>query len=420
MSSEFRLQDPGEGIAEAEIVEVHVEAGGEVREGEPLLSVETDKAIVDIPSPFTGRVEELRVKQGDVANVGDVLLTYRASGEPAAESPAPARTEEATEAVGGKAEPPPEPRETQAGPVPAAPSTRRLARELGVELRQIAGSGPGGRVTEQDVRNAAGGAEQPAAPEPEKRPPPPPAPAADRDAWGPVEHTPLASIRRITAQRTQEAWQRIPHVTHHDLADITELERFRRAHKGQVAEAGGKLTFTAIMMKAVVAALKAFPRFNASLDEAENRIVLKRYYHIGVAVDTEQGLLVPVVRDVDRKSLTELAVELKQLADRTRDGKASREELQGSSFTITNIGSIGGTGFTPIINAPEAAILGMSKSQLTPVVKGDLDRHQTRVRLLLPLSLAFDHRLNDGADAARFVRHLIETLADPERLLLNV
>jgi pyruvate dehydrogenase E2 component (dihydrolipoamide acetyltransferase) len=234
-----------------------------------------------------------------------------------------------------------------------------------------------------------------------------------------VEEVPLRSVRRATAREMARAWAEIPHVMHHDFADVTALERFRRAHADAVAEDGGKLTLTVLVLKALAAALRAMPRFNASLDAEGETIILKHYCHIGVAVATDQGLLVPVVRDVDRKSLRELAVELTEQAHRARAGELERDAMQGGSFTLTNVGGIGGRLFTPIIRHPEAAILGLARARLTPTATGELDAPQISARLHLPLCLAFDHRLNDGAEAARFMNHILDSLQDPESLLLS-
>jgi pyruvate dehydrogenase E2 component (dihydrolipoamide acetyltransferase) len=329
--------------------------------------------------------------------------------------------------------------------VAAAPSTRRLARELGVDLRQVRGSGPGGRVTPEDVRSFTGDGARaepakaepvPAEPErpreePARRPageevsgirstavPVPPLP--DFQRWGQVERMPLRSVRRATAKHMALAWSQIPHVSHQDQADVTELDALRNRYKGEVAEQGGSLSLTVFVLKAVIAALKAHPRFNASLDADAGEIVLKKYYHIGIAADTERGLLVPVIRDVDRKSIRELALELKQLVERTREGKAELEEMQGGTFTITNPGPLGGTAFAPIVNYPEVAILGMAQARWQPVVRGEGPQARIEPRLIMPLILAFDHRVVDGADAARFVTMVIELLESPERLLIGV
>ena len=452
MSREFRLQDPGEGIHEAEIVEVSVSAGDRVEEGDTVLAVETDKATTELPSPYSGAVESVAVAVGDLVRVGDLLVTFagpepeRAEEEEKKPEPAEKQAKDLEEPGEGSEEGSATPKQQddsqkaatresgrREGPVPAAPSTRRLARELGVALDAVEGSGPGGRVLAEDVRafaeegEAAREEKEPAEARRRKAPEGEPAKAPsdayelpDFSRWGEVERVPLRSIRRATAREMARSWSEIPHVMHHDLADVTELERFRRDHADAVEQAGGKLTLTVLVMKALVGALRAFPRFNASLDRDEETIVLKHYFHLGVAVAAEQGLLVPVVRDVDRKSLVELAAELVGLAERARAGELGREEMQGGTFTLTNVGGIGGTLFTPIIRHPEAAILGLGRAELRPVAQGDPEDPKLSARLLLPLCLAFDHRLNDGAEAAAFVNHLIDSLQDPESLLLVV
>jgi pyruvate dehydrogenase E2 component (dihydrolipoamide acetyltransferase) len=486
MSRAMRFTDPGEGIHEAEIVEILVQAGDEVQEGDGLLAVETDKATTELPSPYAGRIADIAVAVGDQVRVGDVLLTFDGDGngdgddgdggrwrppdeaspdepppdeaerkgapgaqsadaEPESRGGTPASTEDRDAGEGhdsGGAAPRQRTKGDRQGPVPAAPSTRRLARELGVALERIDASGPGGRVLAEDVRSAAqrGGTEtgserpsgkkerraaerMPSRNRPKERPARRSAPVyepPDFSRWGPVEEVPLRSVRRATAREMARAWAEIPHVMHHDLADVTALERFRRTHADAVAEDGGKLTLTVLVLKALAAALRAMPRFNASLDAEGETIILKHYCHIGVAVATDQGLLVPVMRDVDRKSLRELAVELTEQAQRARAGELEREAMQGGSFTLTNIGGIGGRLFTPIIRHPEAAILGLARARLTPTATGDLDAPQISARLHLPLCLAFDHRINDGAEAARFMNHILDSLQDPESLLLSV
>lgn len=462
MRLEFKLPDLGEGIHEAEIVEVLVAVGDHVEDGHTVLIVETDKATTEVPSPATGVVEEIRVKPGDTVTVGMVLMVFTVAGgaeakpaekaeTPAAgvkEKPVPATVEEKQKVA--PAEPPkaaPQPMaepgyEAPEGPVPAAPSTRRIARELGIDLRKVPPSGEGGRVTTEDVKAYAERGGEAAAASPESAPavkpgapaaPVPPlaeaaAPALPSDLpplpdfarWGDVEREPLKGIRRATARNMAVSWSRIPHVSHQDVADITELEAFRRKHKDEVKAAGGGLSMTVFVLKAAVLALKAFPRFNSSLDTAKEEIVLKRYHHIGVAVDTDRGLIVPVLRDVDCKSLTQLSIELNDLVARTREGKIDAEALQGGSFTITNVGILGGTGFTPIVNYPQVAILGMGKARMEPVVKGGMDAPEIVPRLMLPLIIGFDHRVVDGADAARFVNKVIECLENPEHLFLEM
>jgi pyruvate dehydrogenase E2 component (dihydrolipoamide acetyltransferase) len=447
MPREFKLPDPGEGIHEAEIVEVLVSEGDRVEDGQLILVVETDKAATEIPSPLDGVVQSIPVKVGDVVKVGEVLMTFLEEGEEAEAAPeeraakqekekreeekAEAAKEEESKAAAAKEtkETRPEPEEGEEEPVPAAPSTRRLARELGVELREVTPSGPQGQITAEDVR--AHSKEKP-----EKRPPekPPEEEAEEREVsrtvqvevpslpdfsrWGSVERKPLRSIRRATANRMALAWSQIPHVTHEDVADVTELEEFRGKHQDEIKAEGGKLTLTMFILKAAVAALKEHPRFNASLDVDKGEIILKNYYHVGVAVATERGLIVPVVRDVDRKSITELALELSELAERTREGIVEREDLAGGTFTITNVGPLGGTGLTPIVNYPQVAILGLAQARLQPVVQGDLDNYRVEPRLMLPLCLGFDHRIADGADAAHFINAIIEALESPDKLMM--
>jgi pyruvate dehydrogenase E2 component (dihydrolipoamide acetyltransferase) len=283
-----------------------------------------------------------------------------------------------------------------------------LARELGVDLTHVPGSAPGGRITPEDVKAFVRQQEaQPAARGPGLQPPPLP----DFERWGPVERRPMDAVRRKTAEQMSLAWSLIPHVTQHDQADITDLEAFRKQQDGR----GPKLTITAFALKAVAIALQQFPQFNASIDTKAAQLIWKRYYHVGIAVDTERGLVVPVLRDVDKKSVLELAEELNAAAERTRQRKIQAEELRGGTFTITNLGGIGGTGFTPIVNYPEVAILGLSRSRLQPVV------HEGHIvpRLILPLSLSYDHRVIDGADAARFTRRLAEMLEKPLEMLLH-
>ena len=314
--------------------------------------------------------------------------------------------------------------------MPASPATRRVAKELGVDLAEVPPSGEDGRVLVDDVRAFA---EKRKAvehkPKREKKAPEPergrmagakPAELPDFAKWGPVEREPLRSIRRATARRMALSWSQIPHVTHQELVDITELEVVRRRHEDQIEEQGGKLTLTAFVLKAAAAALSRHPRFGASLDWEAQELVLKHYCHIGVALDTDRGLLVPVIRDVDRKNVTELAIELHQLASRIRDEGASPKELAGGSFTITNVGGLGGTGFTPIINYPQVAILGLARARLQPVAEGTIDDHRIVARLMLPICVAFDHRVADGAQAARFTREITNALTDPEQFALMV
>lgn len=421
MTRSFRLPDLGEGIHEAEILAIPVTPGQKVREGDIILEIETDKAAVEIPSPFAGTVADILVEVGAKAVVGDVLMTFQTDGEQISASPNATPPPEKTQPV----------RDYGQRPVPASPSTRRLARELGIDLRAVKPTGAGGVVTKEDVEAQARHQEQPAPPPPAAPPSPPiarvqpPAPVLtdlpDFSRWGPVERLPFRSIRRATAAQMTTAWTQIPHVHCQDSVDITRLEAFRHKHKAEIAASGGRLTMTVFAMKAVTTALKTYPRFNASLDLTAQEIIVKNYFHIGIAVDGESGLVVPVIRDVDRKSIKDLAIEVDGVIARVRAGKQSREELQGGTFTITNAGALGGSHFSAIINYPEVAILGLGQGRMQPaVVTNDRGRHEIVPRLLMPIVLCFDHRVVDGGDAIRFLRLVIDALEDPDELLITM
>ncbi len=434
MARSFKLPDLGEGIHEAEIIEILVSAGDEVEEGDSILVAETDKAAVEIPSPYTAEITSIEVEVGQIVNTGDVIMVFSGKEEEGPveeeveEEKAPPEAVEAAEKEEVKA--PVQPERERGKPVPASPATRRLARELGVDLSQVPPTGDAGRVTSEDIRAFAERPEGERAPTArEERLPtegvPEFIPAGrvptlpDFTRWGEVERVPLRSVRRATARQMALSWSQVPHVNHQDEVDITELERFRKEHKAEIEELGGKLTPTVFAMKAVIVALKKHPRFNASIDPESEEIILKHYYHIGVAVDTDRGLLVPVIRDVDKKSITQLSIELYELAQRTREGEATLDELQGGTFSITNIGVLGGTGFFPIINFPEVAILGMARAQWKPVVhKNEEGEFITETKFILPLMMAFDHRVVDGADAARFMNVVKQALQNPANLLL--
>jgi len=426
MARAFKLPDLGEGVHEGEVLAVHVSVGQEVKEDDIILEVETDKAAVEIPSPFTGTVAEVLVKAGDTVKVGDVMITF-SNGEAAdgvetekpVEAPAEATLAEAEVTVAETAK--------RKGPVPASPATRRLARELSVDLHRLTPTGPSGLVTADDVRAfAETGPETvgpPAVPDaiPEAEVIIPSPTLPDFSRWGPVKRVPFRSIRRATAKQMVIAWTQIPHVTSQDEVDITKLEAFRQKHKVDIEAEGGRLTMTVFALKAVATALKTYPQFNATLDVAAGEIVLKNYFHIGVAVNTDNGLIVPVVRDVDRKSIKELAIELHDLVQRTRSRKVSLEELQGGTFTITNAGAMGGGYFAPIINFPEVAILGMGQGRLQPaVIDKDNGEHEIAARLIMPIVLCIDHRVLDGADAIKFLKMVIEALEDPDELLISM
>jgi pyruvate dehydrogenase E2 component (dihydrolipoamide acetyltransferase) len=416
MAQEFRLPDLGEGISEGEILKVLVAEGDTVQEDQPLFEIETDKAAIEVPSPYAGRVARIHVRPGDRVPVGAVLITY---GDNAGSG---TRTETAR----SEPHPPIAPEAQAQRQVLATPATRRLARELDVDLGDVQGTGPDGRVLSQDVETAA--QHRAVATATAGTPYLEPArgaamrtreiqipPLPDFAQWGPVERTPLRAVRRRIAEHMTIAYALIPHVSHFDRADITDLEAFRRRHQQEGREHAARLTLTTFVLKAAVAALKRHPRFNASLDDTAGELVLKHYYHLGVAVDTDRGLIVPVIRDVDRKSIWEIATELARLSERTRAAQIGLQELRGGTFTVTNIGSLGGTGLVPIVNHPEVAILGLARARQEPVVRDG----QIVPRLMLPLSLTFDHRIADGADAARFVTDLVSDLEDPDRLLLD-
>jgi pyruvate dehydrogenase E2 component (dihydrolipoamide acetyltransferase) len=430
MAKAFKLPDLGEGIHEGEILSVRVSVGDKVNEGDIILEVETDKAAVEIPSPYTGVIEEVLIKPGDTVKVGDTMMTFRVEGEAAAPEPEKPEKKPPEKKLPEKkpAEPAGPTEVRREGPVPASPATRRLARELGVDLSFVTPTGPGGLVTAEDVRGFAEGKEKP--PEkpiekPEEKPeevrplvvPAPKLP--DFSKWGPVERIPLRSVRKVTAKQMALAWSQIPHVSNHDVADMTKLEAFRKKHKAEIDSKGGKLTHTVFALKAVATALKAFPRFNATIDTEAGEIILKHYYHIGVAVATDDGLIVPVIRDVDRKSVSDLSVELKLLAEKTRARKVTLDELQGGTFSITNVGPMGGGQFVPIINYPQVAILGMGAAGMQPkVVGGEKEGFRIEPRLVMPLVVCIDHRILDGADAIPFMRMIVELLEDPEELFM--
>lgn len=446
MATELKLPELGENIHSGNVVKVLVKPGDKIEKDQPVIELETDKATIEVPSSQSGTVKEVRVKEGGKASVGEVILIFggdsaQAEAPPAeiankeeakpeekvVEKPAPEPKRKAQDqpqaaaAVGSNQAPPPlyplpapEPAEA-AHPAPAAPSVRRFSREIGIDINQVPGSGPGGRISIQDVKNFAKSLNQAAS---QKM-----APGIvlaggalpDFSKWGQVERQAMNNIRLKTAQHLSLAWNTIPQVTQFDKADITELEAHRKDFSAKVESAGGKLTVTAILLKVAASALRVFPQFNASIDMTRNEIVYKKYIHVGVAVDTDRGLLVPVIRDVDKKNILQISVEMNQLAEKARNRKLTLEEMQGGTFTITNLGGIGGTGFSPIVNHPEVAILGVSRGNVEPVfIDGKFEP-----RTMLPLSLSYDHRLIDGADAARFLRWVAKALQDPFLMALE-
>ena len=470
MATPFNLPALGENVDAGTVVGILVAVGDQVEENQPVLEIETDKANLEVPSGFSGVVTEILVENGATAEVGAPVLMYEeGAGEDAAggEAGAADATSEAAEAADAEADgeaetegaaeatrepaqptpsappatsaspepstppaadagspektaapPPPAPvvpsaTSTSGAPVPAAPSVRRFAREIGLDIGQVPGTGPDGRISVEDVKShsrqlSAGRA--PGGPAPSA-----PATLPDFAKWGPVETEPMSNLRRAAAEHLSAAWTNIPHVTYADKADVTDMEALRKQFGPAAEAAGGKLTMTAIALKIVAAALKRFPLFNASVDMAGQEIIHKKYYHVGVAVDTDRGLVVPVIRDVDRKNMVELSVELSEIAARARDRKLSPDDMQGSTFTISNLGGFGGTFFAPIINAPDVAILGLARSRMEQVfVDGAF-----QPRLMLPLMISYDHRLIDGADGARFMQWLVQAFEEPFLLSLE-
>ncbi len=424
---DFVLPNLGEGIESGVVVSINVKAGDSIKKGQELLTVETDKAAMPLEADADGRVEELKVKAGDKVAIGAVLLVI--GGSAGAPTVLPAKVEATPTPrpeVAARLEPVAANGSVHSkgtvhgnGPIPAGPATRRYARQHGVNLAEVSGTARGGRVTVDDVRgHIRNRMNQPAAGSPMPRggsgqviaPPLP-----DFSRYGPIEKKPLSNIRKKIAENLTIAWNVAPAVTQFDLADITDLEAGRKRITEGLAKGSPKVTMTVLAVKAVVAALKEFPSFNASIDLANGEAIYKQYFHIGIAVDTERGLVVPVIRDADKKSIRDLATEIATLAEKARAGKLAIDEMRGGTFTITNLGGIGGTAFSPIINYPEVAILGLSRSAIQPAWRDN----QFIPRLMMPLSLTYDHRIIDGADGARFTTRLAQLFSDPIRLLME-
>ncbi len=504
MLKEVTLPGISENVDSGEVIGVLVSVGDVVEKDQPVVELETEKAAFEVPAPERGRVAEIDVKQGQTVKVGEVLVKLQTDGElapgPKPPEKRPAEPQVVAEVVEEPATPPPpeveqervaqppsagapagrgrEPTVTPEGggatrmagapgepekpasavPVAAAPSVRQLARELGLDIAEVPGSGPGGRITAEDVKQyargiisggaaparAVGGVPVPGAVRP----------LPDLSQWGDIERQPMSKTRRTIADTLSYGWSHIPHVAQYDRADITDLESFRKAQAADVDKAGGKLSLTSIAVKIVAAALKVFPQFNASLDEQKDEIVYRKYCHIAVAVDTERGLLVPVIRDVDRKSISQISVELAQLAAKARNRQITADELMGGCFTVSNLGGLGGTSFAPVVYWPQVAILGIARSSWEPVVwrgrpglasrvepdtqrpfgprppssrgqdardtqgQDALTTSAIQERLILPLSLSYDHRVIDGADGARFLHWIAQALEQPLRMLL--
>ncbi len=437
---EMKLPDLGENIESADVLNILVKAGDSIEKDQGVLEIETDKATIEVPSSVNGTVKEVLVKSGEKAKVGQAILKVETSSDSQQESkkettkeaeptskqeeqePAKQESEQEKETATGQKEKF-QPGEIDEQPpirknaAPAAPSVRRIAREIGIDIQQVPGTGPNGRISMDDVkgfakklnegRESSGfsslGIKAEALP--------------DFSKFGEVEVKPMNKIRSVTADHLSYAWNVIPHVTQFDKADITELEKIRKQFNPAVEKAGGKLTVTSILIKIITSALKVFPQFNSSIDLQKKEIIYKKYFNIGIAVDTPNGLIVPVLKNVDKKNLTELSVEMNMLAEKARNRKASLDELQGACFTITNLGGIGGTSFTPIVNSPEVSILGVSRGNYEPVY--DKVTKEFEAKLMLPLSLSYDHRIIDGADAARFLRWVCEALEQPIKIMVE-
>jgi pyruvate dehydrogenase E2 component (dihydrolipoamide acetyltransferase) len=459
--TEFKVPELGENVAGGDVMRVMVNVGDTVARDQPVLELETDKATIEVPSSVAGTVKEVRVKKGDTVKVGAVVLTVEEAGGNGASSPKAAKAEEkpvapppqkAESAAAAEAKPAAEARvlpmpqrgapETAAAPAPpppvrpdgngargavapASPAVRRLAREIGVSIDEVQGTGPAGRISQEDVKEharrilssvsstvaggAAAGAGRAVRPLP------------DFQKWGDVDRQPLTNIRRVTAEHLSYAWNAIPHVTQFDKADATELETLRKKFKDQIAKAGGNLTVTAMLVRILANAVRKFPQFNASIDLEHGELIYKKYVNVGVAVDTDRGLLVPVIRNADQKNISEISIEINQLAAKARDRKLTIEEMSGGGISISNLGGIGGTYFTPIVNWPEVAILGVSRTITEPVWNPASGRGREpgfEPRQMLPLSLSYDHRVIDGADAMRFLRWVVEAIEQPFLLSL--
>jgi pyruvate dehydrogenase E2 component (dihydrolipoamide acetyltransferase) len=454
--TEFKIPELGENVASGDVTRVLVNVGDTIARDQPVVELETDKATIEVPSSVAGVVKEIRVKKGDKVNVGAVVLMVDATSDGGADKSAspepPPPPAEAAQPSAPAPAPSPAPVATAPAPAtgptrivpmpvrsapdvaaapvvvarmdgergpaaPASPAVRRLAREIGVDINAVQGTGAVGRITQEDVKEharrilssvgAAGAAGAGLAARAGR-------PLPDFQKWGEIERQPWSNIRRSTAEHLSYAWTTIPHVTQFDKADVGALEELRKQFKEKVAQAGGNLTITAMLVRVLATAVRKFPQFNAAVDVERGEIVYKKYVNVGVAVDTDRGLLVPVIREADTKNIMEIAVELQRLAERARDKKLSLDEMSGGGITISNLGGIGGTYFTPIVNWPEVAILGVSRGASEPVWKDG----RWEPRQMLPLSLSYDHRVIDGADAMRFLRWVVEAIEQPFLLSL--
>lgn len=455
MSKEFKVPELGENVESASVAGILVSEGDHVEKEQPVVELETDKAAAEVPCDSSGVVEKVHVKEDDEVKVGQVLLTLKEEGgennkdsqtqaktdngqkskseqEPGQDSGKEKTAKPAEKEPESKAAKKPEKKESEdkkeekdeeskrtpesgkkakaqqhgTTPVAAAPSVRRLAREIGVDINSVNGSGPNGRISAEDVKDHARSGKQ------DESSSPAPAKLPDFSQWGGTEHKPMSKVRRLTAENMSRAWSLAPQATQFGKADVTEVEKLRQQFKKDAEDAGGHLSLTVILVKAVVSALKKFPRFNASVDGARNEIVYKQYYNIGIATDTERGLLAPVIRDADCKNIIDIAVAIKDLTDRARRGQLKADEMQGGCMTITNAGALGGDIFTPIVNWPEVAILGVARTSIEPEFRDG----RFRPRTMLPLALSFDHRVIDGADGVRFMQWLVSAIEDPVKM----
>ncbi|MFW5871279.1 MAG: dihydrolipoamide acetyltransferase family protein [Verrucomicrobiota bacterium] len=442
MSKEFKVPELGENVESASVAGVLVSEGDHVEKEQPVVELETDKAAAEVPCDSSGVVEKVHVKEDDEVKVGQVLLTLKEeggennknsqtqakadagekdkseqdsgqdSGKEQTAKPAKKESEDKKEKKDEENKGAPEsgektrPQQYGTTPVAAAPSVRRLAREIGVDINSVNGSGPNGRISAEDVKNHARSRRQ------DESSSSAPAKLPDFSQWGGIERKPMSKVRRLTAENMSRAWSLAPQATQFGKADVTEVEKMRQQFKKDAEDAGGHLSLTVILVKAVVSALKKFPRFNASVDGTRNEIIYKQYYNIGIAMDTERGLLAPVIRDADCKNMIDIAVAIKDLTDRARKGKLKADEMQGGCMTITNAGALGGDIFTPIVNWPEVAILGVARTHIEP----EFQDGRFRPRTVLPLAMSFDHRVIDGADGVRFMQWLVSAIEDPVKM----
>ena len=436
---EFKLPELGENVEGGDIINIMVSKGESVIKEQPIMEIETDKAVIELPAPIDGLIKELHVENGDSIIIGQLLVTFDTDGNQPSKSaeqdvsePEAIAIKEVSQETVKEIKPEEQASDSELGSdnsnvisisreeedsdnnkiiIPASPSVRRLAREIGVEITNVDGSGPGGRITENDVKEFA---KSNLSTTEAKKSTTAKITQVDQTqkSGGLIEE--MNKVRILTADRLTQSWK-APHVTQHDKADITELEKLRKQYGDQVSQAGGKLTMTSIVTKITSQALVKFPKFNCSIDMENHQIINNNNFNIGIAVDTDRGLLVPVIKNADKKNITEISVELSDISQRSRNKKIKVDELQGSTFTITNLGGIGGTYFTPVINFPNVAILGLSRSTIEPVYTDG----EFKPRLMMPVSLSYDHRIIDGADAIRFLRWIIEGLENPFFTLLN-